>query len=133
MWRESIVMIEEIPLTFIIYDTVMICPAAVLVLRHYDSLVFVWSHRILAHSIAENLSILPHIRIRKVIIAVIFECKRTFGLTARKSLKAVHTYHLELTVTPSDGIPRIVFGKFLHIVLEFGTASVTPEQVCVSI
>ena len=109
-------MIEQIPLAFVVHNAVVICPATVGMLCHYKSLVLVWSHRILAHCITENLGAVPHIRISEVVVAVILESKRTFRLTARQPFEAVHTKHLKLAVTPLDSFLRSVFGKFLHVV-----------------
>ena len=47
VWRVVVVVIEEIPLTLVVDDTVVVCPAAVIVLSHDDTLVLVWSHRVL--------------------------------------------------------------------------------------
>ena len=109
-------MIEQIPLTFVVHNTMMICPATVGMLCHYKSLVLVWSHRILAHCITENLGAVPNIRISEVVVAVILESKRAFRLTTGQTFEAVYTKHLKLTVTPLYFFLRSVFGKFLHVV-----------------
>ena len=131
--REGIMMIEEIPLSLIFDDTVMVGPASVLMLGHNDSLIFIWSHRILAHSIAENLGIFPYIRIGKIVIPVIFKCERTFSLTVRQILQAIYTDHFKLVRSPLDHLTRIIVSEFLHIVLKLGTASVSPENIGISV
>ena len=110
-------MIEQIPLTLKVHDAVMIGPATVGMLCHDESLIFVWSHRVLAHCVCQHLGTIPHIGISKVEVAVILECKRTLSLTAWQSFKAVHAKHLELAVAPLHGFLRSVVCQFLHVVL----------------
>ena len=126
-------MIEKIPLSLIIHDTVMIGPATVLMLRHNDSLILVWSHRILAHCISKDLGILPYIRIGKIIIAIVFKCERALGLTVRKILQAVHTDHLHFARSPFHDFTRIIVSKFLHIVLQLCATAVAPENIGVAV
>ena len=125
--------IEQIPLTFVIHNTVVIGPTAVCMLSHDESLVFIWAHRILAHSISENFGVFTHIRIRKVVVAVVFKGERTFSLTTGQAFETVHPEHLKLAVTPLNSLLGIVVGKFLHIVFEFGTAPCPPEYVSVTV
>ena len=88
--RESILMIEQIPLTLIINDTMVISPTTILMFRHDDTFVFIGAHWILTHSISKNLSILSYIRIGKIVIAIILKSKWPFCLTAGQTFKAIH-------------------------------------------
>ena len=55
--------IEEVPLTLIVDDAVMVCPASVGLLGHDKSLVLVGSHGVLAHCVAEHFCLLPDVRV----------------------------------------------------------------------
>ena len=133
VWRELIVVIEEIPLALVVHDAVVVCPAAVLVLCHDDALVLVWTHRVLAHCISENLSVVSYVWICEVEVAVVLECERTLSLAARKTLEAVCSDHFHLAVAPLHHLSWVVLSKLDHVVLEFCAAAVAPEDVCVSV
>ena len=111
----------------------MVCPTAILMLGHDKTLVFIRTHRILAHGIAKYLSIFPYIRISKVIVAIVLESKRPFSLTIRKSLETVYTIHLKLALTPFYLFLWSVIGYLLHIVLELCTTTITPEDICIAV
>ena len=108
-------------------------PAAIFVLSHDQAFVFVGSHRILAHSISEHLCILPHVRIRQVIVAVILEGKRTLSLAIGQVFQAVHAIHLKLALAPFHLLLRRVVGQFLHVGLQLGTTASTPENVGIAV
>ena len=131
--RESILMIEQIPLTFIIYDAVMVGPTAILMFWHDEALILVRSHWILTHGIAKNLGILPDIRIGQVIIAIILKGKRSLGLTVRKVFQTVDTIHLKLTIAKLHFLLRSIVSQFLHIGFELSTTASTPEDVRIAI
>ena len=126
-------MIEQIPLTLIVDDAVVISPATIGLLGHNQALVLVGTHRVLTHGIAEHLGILSHIRIGQIIVAIVLEGEGTLGLTTRQTLETIDTLHLKLTVTPFDGFRRCIVGNLLHVILEFGTTTSTPEQVGIAI
>ena len=111
----------------------MVGPAAVGVLGHNQALVFVGTHGVLTHGIAENLGILTHIRIGEVVVAVILEGEGTLSLTVGQVFQTVHTHHLHLTVAPLDFLLRGVVGQLLHVVFELGTAAVAPEDVGIAV
>ena len=125
--------IEQIPLTFEVHNTVVIGPAAIGMLCHNEPFILVWPHRMLAHGVGQDFGTVAYVRVSKVIVAVILESKRALGLATGQALKTVHSKHLKLTVTPLDGFLRSIISEFLHIVLEFGTASCPPEYVSIAI
>ena len=131
--REPVAVIEQIPLTFVVDDAVVVSPAAVVVLGHDQALVLVGTHRVLTHGVAEHFGILTDVWIGEVVVAVILEGKRSFSLTVGQVLETVHTHHLELSLTPLYFLLWSVVGQFLHVGLEFGTASCTPEDVGVAV
>ena len=73
--------IEQVPLALVVDNAMMVGPAAVGMLGHNQAFVLVGTHWVFTHSITENLGILSDIRIGEIIVAVIFECEWTFGLT----------------------------------------------------
>ena len=95
--------IEQIPLTLVVDDAVVVCPTTVSMLSHDQSLVFVWTHRILTHGIAENLRLFTNVRIGQVVVAVVLESEWAFSLTVGQTLEAVDTHHLKLAVTKFSG------------------------------
>ena len=131
--REEVGVIEEIPLSLEVDDAVMVSPAAVGVFGHDDALVFIGTHRVLAHSVADNLSILPYVGICQVIVAVVFEGKRTFCLTVGQVFQTVDAHHLHLAITPLHGLLRCVVGQLLHVLLQFSAAAVAPEDVGIAV
>ena len=126
-------MIEQIPLTLVVDDAMMIGPAAVLMLGHDETFVFVGAHRILTHGIAENLSILAYVRISKVIPAISLESERTFSLTAGQVFQTADTQHFKLAVAPLYLFLGRIVSEFLHVGLEFGTTAIAPENVGVAV
>ena len=128
-----VTMIEQIPLTLVIDNTVVVGPTAIVVLRHNQSLILIRSHRILTHGISEYFGILPHVWVGQVVIAIVLECEWSLRLSVGQVFEAIHTRQLELTVAPLDGLRRCVVGQFLHIGLEFGTTAGTPENVGIAI
>ena len=73
-------MIEQIPLVVELDDRMMVCPASGFRLFHDDSLVFVRSHRIVAHGVCQTLRafLLAHPRIGKVELSVTLKGERPF-------------------------------------------------------
>ena len=125
--------VEQIPLTLVVDDAVMVGPTAVGLLGHNQTFVFVGTHGILTHGIAEDFGLLPDVRIGQVVPAVSLESKRTFSLTAGQVFKAVDAIHLKLTLAPLNFLLRSIIGEFLHVGLEFGTTSGSPEDVGISV
>ena len=125
--------IEQIPLALVVHNAVVVGPAAVGMLGHDEAFVFVGTHRVLTHGVAEHLGVLPHIRIGQVVIAVVLEGERAFSLTVGQVLEAVHAHHLEFALTPLHFLLRSVVGEFLHIILELGATSGTPEDIGVAV
>ena len=126
-------MIEEIPLTFVVDNTMVVGPTTVGLLSHNQALIFVRPHGILTHGVTENFSILPHVWIGKVIVAVVLESEWSFCLTIRKVFQTVDTHHLKLALAPFYFFSWGVIGKLLHVLLELGTTSIAPEYVGVTI
>ena len=126
-------MIEEIPLTFEVHNAVMVGPTAVGLLRHNQSLVFIGSHWMLAHGIGKHLGVFPHIWISQVKVTVVLECEWSFCLTIRQTFETVYANHFHLSVTPLDNFLWVVVSEFLHVFLEFGTASISPENVSITV
>ena len=126
-------MIEEIPLTLVLHNAVMVRPATVGLLGHNESFVLIGSHRILAHGVGEDFGFLPYIRVRQVVIAVVFKCKGTFRLTVRQVFQAVDAIHFKLTLAPLHFFFRGIVCKFLHVVFQFCAASGSPEDVSIAI
>ena len=81
-WWISVVMIEEIPLSLVVYYTMVVGPAAILMLSHDETLILIRTHRILTHCIAENFCWVSYVRIGEIVVSVVLEGKRTFCLTA---------------------------------------------------
>ena len=131
--REGILVIEQIPLAFIVDNAVVVGPAAILMLWHDNTLVFVGPHWVLTHGIAEHFGFLPHVWIGEVVPAVGLEGKWAFGLTVRQVFQAVDTHHLHLAVAPLNGFLGIVICQFLHVGLELGTTSVAPENIGIAV
>ena len=96
-------MIEQIPLAFIIDNTVVVGPAAVLMLRHDQALILIRTHRVLTHGVAEHLSIIPYVWVGEVVPTVSFESERAFSLAVGQAFETVHTNHLHLAVAELDG------------------------------
>ena len=108
-------------------------PAAVIMLRHNQTLILIRSHRVLTHGIAEDLSVLPYVWIGEIVVAIILEGERPLRLTVGQVLEAVHTRQFKLAVAPLDGLRRCVVGQFLHVGLEFGTTACPPENVGITV
>ena len=126
-------MIEQIPLALVIDDAVVVGPTAVVVLRHDQSLILIRSHRVLTHGIAEDLGVLPHVWIGEIVVAIILEGERTLRLTVGQVFQTMDTLHHKLAISPFERICRVVVSEFLHIGLEFGTKSCSPEDISVTI
>ena len=126
-------MIEQIPLTFVVDDAVVVSPAAVGMLGHNQAFVFVGTHRVLTHGISQHLSVLSDVRIGQIVVAVVLKGERSFSLTAGQTFKTVHANHFHLAVTKLDFRLGVVVGKFNHVGLQLGAASVAPENVGIAV
>ena len=126
-------MIEKIPLSLIVYDTMVVSPATILMLSHDETLILIRTHRILTHSIAENLCIVSNIRICEVVVAVVFEGKRTFSLTTWQTFETVYAVHLKLVIAKLHLLFWCIVGKFLHVWLELSATTCTPEDVGIAV
>ena len=126
-------MIEQIPLALVIDDAVVVGPAAIVVLSHNQTFILVRSHRILTHGIAQNLRVLSDVRIGKIVVAVILESQRALGLTVGQIFKAVDAIHLKFAFAPLHFLLGRVVGQFLHVGLEFGTATCSPEDIGIAV
>ena len=102
-------------------------------LGHDQTFVLIGSHGMLAHGIAQDLGVIPDIRIGQIIVAVVFKGKRTFRLTVGQVFQTVDTTHLELMIAPLHHFRRGVVSQFLHVVLQFRTASGTPEDIGIAV
>ena len=76
MWRIVVVVVEQIPLSSVFHQRMVIGPAAGRRLVHYDPLIFERSERVVTHGICQSLSVFPHPRICQIIPAITFECER---------------------------------------------------------
>ena len=131
--REEVAVIEQVPLTLIVNNAVMVGPAAVGMLGHDEALILIRTHGVLTHGISQHLSVLSHIRIGEVVPAVGLEGERTLSLTVGQAFKTVHTNHLHLAVAKLHLRLGVVVGQFLHVGLQFSAASVAPEDVSITV
>ena len=131
--REEIAVIEQVPLALVVDNAVMVGPAAIGMLGHDETLVFIGSHGVLTHGITQHLSILSDIGVGEVVPAVGLESKRTFGLAVGQALEAVDTNHLHLAVAPFHGLLGVVVGELLHVGLQLGAAAIAPEDVGIAV
>ena len=125
-------MVEEIPLALVVHDAVVVGPA-VGVLGHDETFVFVGSHGILAHGVAEDFCLFADVRIGEVVPAVSLEGKRSLSLAVGQVLEAVDAHHFELALTKLDFFFWSVVGQFLHVWLQLGATARTPKDVGVAI
>ena len=88
----------------------VVSPATVGLFGHNQALVFVGTHRVLAHGITEHLGLLSDVRIGQIVVAVVFEGKRTFRLTVGQVFQTVDTVHFKLTVAELDLLLRCIIG-----------------------
>ena len=126
-------MIEQIPLAFIVDDTMVVRPTTVIVLGHNQSLILVGAHGVLTHGIAQHLSILPNVWIGKVIVAIILKGERTLCLTTWQAFQTIDTIHLKLAIAPLNFFLWGIIGKILHVRLQFRTTTSTPEDVGIAV
>ena len=73
-------MIEEVPLSLVFHDGMVIGPASILMLFHDDTFVFIRSHRLVAHGISETFGAIffAYPRVSEVKLTISLECERTF-------------------------------------------------------